>query len=912
MIINHNIPALNAYRMLTWNNSQVSKNLEKLSSGLRINRAADDAAGLVISEKMRAQIKGLDQATRNAQDGISMIQTAEGALSETHSILQRMRELAVQAANDTYTSNDRTAIQQEINQLKDEVNRIANTTEFNTKKLLDGSTSALVSSDKLTTKIFMRDGLRVIDQFGQKAPGGGNYKLSITAEAGAAQVQKTDLMRIKHAGENTVQDANVGYARFDGVVDTNAGATSVVTFTFALDGKSYSVSAAGSATAGTEVINFANAINANGDINTRLRATADTASGTLHVERIDNPGKTFTVAWNIVGDGTIGAFTATATAASASPYSASAATKNITKLTATAIGTLAGAFVVNTTASAAATVTAVITNYNQYAQAAAAGVDLFKFTAGGSITASGTDVNQSVKFTVAVKNTATGTIMINFEYFEMLATSGATFSGTGTITVSAGGTTLNAITIGHVTYSAGATVASLNDFKVGDQIVFGRTAELASTGSDKVSVTWTNPTDNTKSQTMDFVFDDGVLKGGTDVNFRFHQLDLATTSSTYGDTGVVQAKMSFKNNEAMINTGTAFGLEPAASWTVAKGSTVGELARTSSKLYDVEKFWDASGNFILENPQTITMIQGNGQQTNITLFGSDTIQDVVDKLNAAIGVSLGQNNLENIGADTDKYASYVTTAAADGLEAVAGTFVIRSAMAGRAGEINFVGDDNVLAALSLTNIQKSTENKFTVDVTEAHSGAVIAEDYKIEGNLLVGVVHKNVDVQFDGNTGIKATWNETNKTFDFASTTAAATTFVHIADRSTVLQVGANPLQDLSASVGNMTAAALGIDNIQVTSNPLANQAIRTLDKAIGSVSNERAKLGAIQNRLDHTINSLGASYENLVAAESRIRDVDMAKQMMEFTKYNILSQAATAMMAQANQLPQSVLQLLR
>ena len=109
-----------------------------------------------------------------------------------------------------------------------------------------------------------------------------------------------------------------------------------------------------------------------------------------------------------------------------------------------------------------------------------------------------------------------------------------------------------------------------------------------------------------------------------------------------------------------------------------------------------------------------------------------------------------------------------------------------------------------------------------------------------------------------------------------------------------------------------MTAAALGIDNLQVTSNPLANNAIRTIDKAIGLVSGERAKLGAVQNRLDHTINSLGASYENLVAAESRIRDVDMAKQMMEFTKYNILSQAATAMMAQANQLPQSVLQLLR
>ena len=112
--------------------------MEKLSSGLRINRAGDDAAGLAISEKMRGQIRGLDQAAKNAQDGISLIQTAEGALNETHDILQRMRELAVQAANDTNTGDDRKEIQKEINQLTSEIDRIGNTTEFNTKKLLDG------------------------------------------------------------------------------------------------------------------------------------------------------------------------------------------------------------------------------------------------------------------------------------------------------------------------------------------------------------------------------------------------------------------------------------------------------------------------------------------------------------------------------------------------------------------------------------------------------------------------------------------------------------------------------------------------------------------------------------------------------------------------------------------------------
>ena len=139
MIINHNMNALNAHRNMGINNTAAGKSMEKLSSGLRINRAGDDAAGLAISEKMRGQIRGLTQASRNSEDGISMIQTAEGALNETTNILQRMRELAVQASNDTNTTSDRNEIQKEINALTQEVDRIANNTEFNTQKLLNGN-----------------------------------------------------------------------------------------------------------------------------------------------------------------------------------------------------------------------------------------------------------------------------------------------------------------------------------------------------------------------------------------------------------------------------------------------------------------------------------------------------------------------------------------------------------------------------------------------------------------------------------------------------------------------------------------------------------------------------------------------------------------------------------------------------
>lgn len=138
MRINHNIAALNTYNKLNSASGAQSKSMEKLSSGLRINRAGDDAAGLAISEKMRGQIRGLDMASKNSQDAISLIQTAEGALNETHDILQRMRELATQAANDTNTKEDRGEIQKEINSLTSEINRIGNTTEFNTQKLLNG------------------------------------------------------------------------------------------------------------------------------------------------------------------------------------------------------------------------------------------------------------------------------------------------------------------------------------------------------------------------------------------------------------------------------------------------------------------------------------------------------------------------------------------------------------------------------------------------------------------------------------------------------------------------------------------------------------------------------------------------------------------------------------------------------
>ena len=185
MRINHNISALNTYRQLSINQTLGNKSLEKLSSGLRINRAGDDAAGLAISEKMRAQIRGLDMASKNAQDAISLIQTAEGALNETHSILQRMRELAVQAANDTNNDNDRLELQKEVEQLIQEIDRIAGNIEFNTKKLLDGSLTAS-GSGALTFQIGANEGQNIeLEINAMTASGLGVSGLDISSQSGA-------------------------------------------------------------------------------------------------------------------------------------------------------------------------------------------------------------------------------------------------------------------------------------------------------------------------------------------------------------------------------------------------------------------------------------------------------------------------------------------------------------------------------------------------------------------------------------------------------------------------------------------------------------------------------------------------------------------------------------------------------
>ena len=915
MRINNNISALNAYRNLVMTDNRLNKSLERLSSGLRINRAADDAAGLAISEKMRGQIRGLNQAMRNAQDAISLIQTAEGALNETHSILQRMRELSVQAASDTLTSSDRMEIQKEIDQLTAEIDRIANTTEFNTKKLLDGTTSALTSTDNLKTKVFMRDGLRTIDQFGQKAVGGGNYKLSITADPGLGQVQKTDIMKIKHPQQidtSNIVDGVYGEGRLANAVVTVAAGSHAddandnfrLTFDFG-NGDVWHIEQSG--LNGYDAAGIQTAIEGHAELNQRLTVTE--AGGELTIEAKDS-GQNFIMTATITGtddganetfafgDLAIGA-TTTATINTASGVYGSQTTESIVYEQATQNITAVeiksgeimrpGYYAIATDRSNSDGASQrLVSNYT------ASGVDLV-----GTGASSVDTLNASVLIEVVSVDSSANTAVIRTKTHETNV-SGAQASTewlTSTVNLDSPNTAFN---FGN--FTADLTFAATNDVKAGDRAVLEYKA-AATGGKDLATLQRSADQGVTYADEANLVLNTGLFDNA-EISWDIFQLDELT--GNYYDSSF---KMSF---DAFLHTEAEAARFQVASATELDYSVIGNLADKGTAIKDIDRFWDASGNFLLSSPQTITLVQGDGKTASFTIFGTDTIGEIEDKLNSAIHNGLGQKNVE--GTKADDYVRYVTkdNKQSAGFFSVQGTYIIQSAVTGKDGEITFVGDDNVINALSLTTIRQASETQYTVTVNDAHDNREVAKDVKISGNMLVGVVHKAVDVKFDPMAGLVFEAGE-DGVFHWTKLEAPGVyeTYVHLADNTQVFHIGANPLQDIAAAVGDLRAEALGINNLLVTNRPAANHSIAAIDRAIGSVSSERSKLGAVQNRLEHTINNLGVAAENLTAAESRIRDLDFAMEMIEFTRNQIMLQAGTAMLAQANMKPQTVLMLL-
>ncbi|GHV45420.1 flagellin [Synergistales bacterium] len=807
MVVNHNIPALVTYNTVNRTSSALEKSIQKLSTGLRINSAADDAAGLAISEKMRAQIQGLDRAIGNSQDGISMIQTAEGALSETHSILQRMRELSVQAANDTLTQEDRGYIQLEIDQLREEITRIGNTTQFNKKKLLDGSAAVLWSSGDSYTQALVKGGLRTIDQFGQKNAAEGNYKITLTAKSGNGEVQKTDIFKIKHERSQTftilpAATNAAGVQHVTSVVGTNLlGAAST---------SPYNYDVSGHAVGDTVIREITSSTGAGGD------PIHGSIGGSLNSSNVTLGGASILVEV-LAGDNTNEA------------NSAYKITANIVSVDGTS-RTVEKIFTGNGSA----------TPYNLKDLDA----DLANITF-----IAGIERNASIGAQRA---------------YNLRGNNGTVPGSDATAEVVIAPSLSGALPTG---YSYGFNLSDAVAGKTVDYIIYGKDTATGKLTNSKISVTY---------------------------GAQFHGLN------KLGDTG-------FGFTPGWIIVATLKADNSTLTW-----GLIGDEADKNTKLRDIDKFWNSEGRFLLEDPQTITITQGDGKQSQITLYANDTVGQLIEKLNVAIASGIGQGQYTN----DQKFAQRGNGAPNSALS-TEGTIVISSAVTGAAGKLNFAGDEDLLKALSLNTIKAATESDYDVTIADAHSGNILLDGVQVTGNKLIGLVHENIDVLFDSMLGITATM-QFNGYFQYNYDNATAggpkssDLYLHLADNTTVFQIGANEGEDMGINIGDMRSTALGLNGVLVTDRASAARSITIIDNAIDKVSTQRAKLGAYQNRLEHTIANLSTANENLTAAESRIRDTDMAKEMLNFTKLQIMLQAGTSMLAQANALPQNVLTLIR
>ena len=962
MVIQHNIPALQTYNIVNNTSNNLQKSIAKLSSGLRINSAADDAAGLAISEKMRAQVRGLDKAVANTQDGISLIQTAEGALQETHSILQRMRELSVQAANDTLTQQDRSYIQVEIDQLNDEITRIGDTTQFNKKKLLNGDAAALWSSDNNETKAIINGGLRKTDQFGQKVSVEGNYKIRVKADPGQGEVQKSDIMKIKHDDVVINKSINTDV----GVRDVSVSNVPAGSYKLQLTDSE----APGEGKAGSNVGILTGSYGLGGTMHQTTTDFAFASSIGAPVTKVTVSTTDGTEIWSTTGsdlfkysealDPTAGttdadqqAFFLGSTDATAGPtfvgvkdeITAAAAAKGInisgfgdvnsgaldSLTTTTKNGTAPGLRI--TYETAAEQVNPVSTVDNTGTPTPVGASDIFAVTVGddlqenASILFEVTNID-TVNNTLTLKATATklsqdgvnstatqDNIVLSLD--DSLASTGAASLGK----LFNEGDDQDTVTIDFGTGNYDTTTYGLSGISEGAKFVYFVTAnDDADTDNIEIDV----------SGTLDSSWDEKWSDSPYDAN-----VDSATTTNTLGyllnGNNLANSDIHFKNfylnektgnvteGDIVLSTGDRFNLQSHGALDAAEqlsgGTTlarfdaayIGKTATGDTKLRDLDKFWNSEGVFMLDDAKTITLNQGNGNTASVTLYANDTLDEVATKLNNAIADGLGQKKYVD---DATKFVTFVGDGSTKGSESVDGTFLIRSVIPGKSGEITLSGDENILNALSLNTIQKSKETSFTIDVEDAHTGEVLKSGVKITGNVAKGLIDENVDVEIGGLTGISASWNDSLKKFVYSSATEETT--LHLADNTTVLQIGANEGEELALNIGDMRSHALGLDGVNVMSHDRAARSITIIDNAIDKVSTQRANLGAYQNRLEYTASNLTTASENLTSAESRIRDTDMAKEMMNFTKLNIMLQAGNSMLAQANQQPQNVLSLIR
>jgi len=726
MRIQHNIMAMSAYRNYNTNTSAVAKNLEKLSSGYKINRAGDDAAGLAISEKMRAQITGLNAAQKNVKDGISLVKTAEGAMQEIQDMLNRMDYLATQSANGTYDNEvDRAALQKEVDQLRTEINRIADSANFNGIKLLDGSLDGSAKA-AVAGKVSEIDIAKVGSQLGVDTilhqEGSGN---------GEATTFKVDLADFQFAAnDGETMTVKVGDNTFELTADNTAQGP--------LTGEDIVAAITGEGTAPTGVT-----VKLNG---TAYTAGSDVAFG----------GQDF----EISAEGNKLVFTQKA-----------APTTEAEEVDGKMDVVISGATTANngTVGGTAAQVT---------------------LASDGANKADITVVDDA--FTAAAK------------------AAGAT---DGDITVKANGNNLELLANGVVVGTAAAPTFPLSanatvDFKDADGNTIGNMALTAGGTADIV----------------------------------------ATDFATALDSGLDYAAPADGNG---FTTGGDFNVQ-TIEVTNGTAEKRDRLASTVVKLTE-DMFQDGAEITIADK----------------TIKVSADAADKDDPTKVYIGDMVGDGKTLDL-----KVLSERLSQAAAGNNA----WTV-SAIAGKPGItlMEKTNADGTSAADPAWDLTTEKGIKETLSFKSADKAAVAADDSK-SLTLQIG---------------------DTSESFNQMKVSVGD---MHVDAMGTGKYIDEN---------GNEVQVTKTIADIDISNQQGAAEAINVIKNAINYVSGVRGDLGAVQNRLEHTANNLSVMAENIQDAESTIRDTDIAEEMMSYTKNNILVQSAQAMLAQANQVPQGVLQLL-
>ena len=789
--INYNLASSSAQRGLGTSQDLYSRMASRLSTGLRINQAADDTAGMAVSEKLKNQVRGLNQAQRNAQDSVSMLQTAEGALTETHGILARIRELAVQSANDTLTVSDRANLQAEADQLVAEVDRIASSTQFNGITLLNKNSSVSLHNS----------GLGLTFQIGANS---GNT-LGVTLSA----VRSQDL--------GDVQTLNAAHAVTGGAKTIDVGSATAVNYNATVD----------------TAFDVRDAINAAGG-----NITASVKNGKL---RLESSAAVSAVFANDGGDLQSTLFATNAT------VNTVASSTSLEDLGVSASGTM-------TITATSGTITGATTLTNL-------GINSGDTLVLGLSKAAGT-------------GGAAGTMT--------LADLGVTAGGTLTIAFADAGvspTETRSIAVTYQTSDTLSVLASRINTAVTEAAVL---TASGNTGTDTLAVTVGG---SAGSGAITLTGNTTAYSGGTlTINAGTILTDLADSNSGSGS-------LISKLNLTTI-TGATTGTTSASSATVNTAAFTESVTYTVGSEADLTAF--AAG--------LQTAIQGAGA------IGTSTAFDVT----SATAVINGSNQLA---IDVSPSSNGVTIATITG----SGTNALRTLFGLGAAPAS-------ATATSAMNVAAQTETA-TVSYTTSDTLSTIATKIATAvtgiGQVGTSLIAGNAGAAASFNAGtsmIDITGVDTDTTLTFSS--GALRTALNLAAPDTATASGTtsssaaivqNAYRLSSIALTGVTSiSSSSSGSIDISTQTAASAAISTLDSAINQVSTARANIGAIENRLDSTSRSLAVASENTAAANSRIADADIAQSMSEMVRAQILQQAGISVLAQANQAPSLVLQLLR